>query len=57
MHILILSIAGAGKTTLADKLGSKTGKKVVSFDKYRYAGWVRRTYEEFRSLVRTIRRR
>lgn len=51
-NILILGLAGAGKTTLAHKLASKLGYEVVSLDTYRYGpGWKKRDFMDFRESV------
>ena len=47
-RIMIIGCGGAGKSTLATKLGEKTGLPVVHLDKlYWKPGWVNRSREEF----------
>ncbi len=51
-NILILGLAGAGKTTLATKLAKKLGYEVLSLDTYRYGpGWSKVAFKDFRKDV------
>lgn len=51
-RVIIIGCGGAGKSTLAQKLGEKTGLPVVHLDKlYWKPGWVKRTPEEFDPIV------
>lgn len=46
-RVVILGCAGAGKSTLARKLGEKTGLPVVHLDKlFWHSGWVESTKDE-----------
>ncbi len=52
-RVIIIGCGGAGKSTLAQKLGQKTGLPVVHLDKlYWKPGWVERTPEEFDPIIR-----
>ena len=52
MNILILGLAGSGKTTLANKLSLKLGYEVISLDTYRYGpNWQKKDFDEFRNGV------
>lgn len=51
-RIMILGCGGAGKSTLARKMGEKTGIPVVHLDKLFWKpGWVERTPAEFDSVL------
>ena len=51
-RVIIIGCGGAGKSTLARKLGEKTGLPVVHLDKLFWKpGWVERTPEEFDPMV------
>ena len=51
-RIVIIGCGGAGKSTLAQQLGEKTGLTVVHLDKLFWTpGWVSRAPEEFDPLV------
>lgn len=52
-RILIIGSGGAGKSTLARRLGEKTGIEVVHLDKLFWnPGWVRTEKEEWFEIVR-----
>ena len=51
-RVIIIGCGGAGKSTLARKMGEKTGLPVVHLDKLFWKpGWVERTPEEFDPLM------
>ena len=51
-RVIIIGCGGAGKSTLARKLGEKTGLPVIHLDKLFWKpGWVERTPEEFDPIV------
>ena len=51
-RVIIIGCGGAGKSTLAQKLGQKTGLPVVHLDKLFWKpGWVERTPEEFDPII------
>ena len=51
-RVIIIGCGGAGKSTLARKLGEKTGLPVVHLDKLFWKpGWVERTPEEFDPMI------
>ena len=51
-RVLIIGCGGAGKNTLAQQLGERTGLPVVHLDKLFWKpGWVKRTAEEFDPIV------
>ncbi len=51
-RILIIGCGGAGKSTLARKMGEKTGIPVVHLDKIFWnPGWVEKTDEEFDEIL------
>ena len=52
-RVLIIGCGGAGKSTLARRLGQKTGLPVVHLDRLFWKpGWVERTPEEFDPILR-----
>jgi adenylate kinase family enzyme len=52
-RILIIGSGGAGKSTLARRLGERTGIEVVHLDKlFWHPGWVRTEKEEWFGIVR-----
>jgi adenylate kinase family enzyme len=56
-RVMIIGGAGAGKSTLARRLGSSTGLPVVHIDPmYWQPGWIQRDVEETRRLVRAAAR-
>ena len=51
-RVIIIGCGGAGKSTLARKLGDRTGIPVVHLDRLFWKpGWVERTPEEFDPIV------
>ena len=51
-RVIIIGCGGAGKSTLARKLGEKTGIPVIHLDKLFWKpGWVERTAEEFDPML------
>ena len=52
-RVIIIGCGGAGKSTLARKLGDLTGIPVIHLDKLFWKpGWVERTPEEFDPIIR-----
>jgi adenylate kinase family enzyme len=51
MRIVILGCAGAGKTTLAQELGKRTGVPVISLDAIWQPHWREKDVPAFRTLV------
>lgn len=52
-RVIIIGCGGAGKSTLAQKLGEKTGLPVIHLDKLFWKpGWVEMPREEFDALLR-----
>ena len=58
-RILILGLQGAGKSTLANRLGKKLDREVIHLDKLYYpVGWVHpQTREEWREEMRNLAKR
>src|SRR3984885_5452810 len=54
MRIVILGCAGAGKTTLAQELGKRTGAPVISLDAIWQPHWQEKDVPAFRTLVEKL---
>lgn len=54
MRIVILGCAGAGKTTLAQRLGQRTGVPVISLDAIWQPHWQEKDVPAFRSLIENL---
>lgn len=54
-RVLVLGICGAGKSTLATRLGDVTGLEVIHLDQYFWnSGWVQRSTDDFNSKVEKL---